>query len=229
MIIAIYVNDILIFRDNNKNMKKIQDSLFNQFKIINLKEMLYYLDMEIDIDDSKTSIHQTNYLINVLNHFRFNNCKSCKISMNSDIVNHIKTSTKQIDKKTIVYYQLTVESLMWAATITQSDLIYLMSILSYYFDNSDKEHLALLKTVFKYILETLDVKLIFTNDTVDNLIKYTDANFVRAIDSHKLTSDYMFMLAKECRLYQIKCQTVVTLLSCELEYIVMSKANKETM
>ena len=27
MIIAVYVDDILIFKDNNKNIKKIQDSL----------------------------------------------------------------------------------------------------------------------------------------------------------------------------------------------------------
>ena len=82
--------------------------------------------------------------------------------------------------------------------MTQSDLIYLISILSCYLDNSNKEHLALLKTVFKYILETLDVKLIFINNTVDNLIKYTDADFAEAIDNYKLTNDYIFMLAKEC-------------------------------
>ena len=59
-----------------------------------LDEMSYYLDMKININDNKTSIHQTNYLINVFNYFKFNNYKSCKISINSNIVNHIKTSTK---------------------------------------------------------------------------------------------------------------------------------------
>ena len=54
-----------------------------------LDEISYYLDIEIDISDDKTSIYQTNYLANVLNHFRFNDYKSCKISMNSDTVNHI--------------------------------------------------------------------------------------------------------------------------------------------
>ena len=56
MIIIIYINDILIFRDNDKNMKKIQDSLTKQFKITDLDEMSYYLDIKIDISDSKTSI-----------------------------------------------------------------------------------------------------------------------------------------------------------------------------
>ena len=81
--------------------------------------------------------------------------------------------------------------------MTQLNLIYLILILSYYLDNSDKEHLALLKTVFKYISETLDVKLTFTNNAADNLIKYTNTDFTEAIDDCKLTSDYMFILVKE--------------------------------
>ena len=56
MIIAVYIDDILIFKDNDKNMKKIQDSLFNQFKMTDLEKMSYYLDIEIDIDNDKTSI-----------------------------------------------------------------------------------------------------------------------------------------------------------------------------
>ena len=112
-------------------------------------------------------------------------------------------------------------------TMTWSDLIYSISILSCYLDNSDKEHLVLLKTVFKYVLETLDVELTFTNNAADNLIEYTDVNFIRAIDSCKLTDDYMFMLVKECILYQTKCQIVMTLLLYKSEYMMMSEADKE--
>ena len=113
--------------------------------------------------------------------------------------------------------------------ITQSDLIYLMLILSYYLNNSDKEHLTLLKTVFRYISKTLDVELIFTNNAADNLIRYINANFVEAIDSCKSTDDYMFMLVREYILYQIKHQIVITLSSCELEYMTMFKVDKEIM
>ena len=113
--------------------------------------------------------------------------------------------------------------------MTQFDLIYSMSILSYYLNNSDKEYLALLKTVFRYVSETLDVGLTFTDDTTNNLIRYTNANFVRAIDSCKLTGDYMFMLVRECISHQTKYQTVMTLSSCESKYMTMSEADKEIM
>ena len=73
--------------------------------------------------------------------------------------------------------------------------------MSFYLDNSEAEHTALLKIVLRYILETLDVKLIFINNTINNLIKYTDVNFIRAINSYKLTNNYIFMLVKEYMLY----------------------------
>ena len=104
-----------------------------------------------------------------------------------------------------------------------------MSILSYYLDNSDKKHLALLKIVFRYISETLNVKLTFTNNTADNLIKYTDVNFAEAIDDCKLTGDYVFILAEEYISHQIKHQTIITLLSYQSEYMMMSEADKEIM
>ena len=104
-----------------------------------------------------------------------------------------------------------------------------MSKLSCYLDNSDKEHLALLKTVFRYVSETLNIELTFTDNTVNNLIKYTNTNFIRVIDSYKLTSDYMFMLVRECILHQIKHQIVVTLSLYESEYMIISKVDKEIM
>ena len=113
--------------------------------------------------------------------------------------------------------------------MTQPDLAYLMLILSCYLGNPGKEHLALLKTVFRYVSETLDVGLTFTDDAADDLIGYTDADFAEAIDGHKLTGDYVFMLARGCISHQAKCQAVMALLSCESEYMVMSEAGKEAM
>ena len=104
-----------------------------------------------------------------------------------------------------------------------------MLILSCYLDNSGKEYLVLLKTVFRYVSEVLDVELIFTDNAADDLIRYTDADFAKAIDSCKLTSDYMFMLVREYILHQIKCQTVVTLSLYKSKYMTMSEADKEIM
>ena len=56
----------------------------------NLNEVSYYLGMKIDIKKERTTIHQITYLQKTLKKFSFNNCKSCKILMNSETVSHMK-------------------------------------------------------------------------------------------------------------------------------------------
>ena len=104
MIIAVYVDDILIFNENEKVMKGMQDSLIKHFKMTDLEAVSHYLSMEVDVGEEKTTIWQSIYLSKVLKHFDCKDCKSCKISMNSGAASHIKLSTEEADKETIVYY-----------------------------------------------------------------------------------------------------------------------------
>ena len=62
MTIAIYIDDILIFRNNNKKIKRVQDSLAKRFKMTDLSKISHYLRMKIDIEKERTTIHQTTYL-----------------------------------------------------------------------------------------------------------------------------------------------------------------------
>ena len=57
MIITIYGDDIWIFRNNNKKMKRVQDSLTKRFKMTDLNKISYYLDMKIDIEKERTTIY----------------------------------------------------------------------------------------------------------------------------------------------------------------------------
>ena len=120
---------------------------------------------------------------------------------------------------------------MWAVMITRPDLAYLMLILSQYLSNPGKEHVSLLTNVFCYISKTLDLELIF-NDTskkINNVVDYTDADFADAVDEQRSTEDFIFMLAEECISHQSKQQAVVTLSTCESEYMRMSEAEKKAI
>ena len=102
--ITIYVDDILIFRNNDKKMKRVQDSLAKRFKMTNFDEVLHYLSIKIDIEKERTTIHQITYLQKTLEKFDFNSCKSCKILMNSGTASHVEGSKKQADEDMIKWY-----------------------------------------------------------------------------------------------------------------------------
>ena len=112
MIITVYINNILIFDKNEKVMKGVQNLLIKHFKMTDLKAVSHYLSIEIDIGKEKTTIQQSIYLSKVLKCFDYEDCKSCKILMNSGAASHIKSLTEEADKKTIIYYQSAVSFLM---------------------------------------------------------------------------------------------------------------------
>ena len=68
--------------------------------------------------------------------------------------------------------------------MTHLDLVYLMSKLSKHLSNSDKEHIILLKNIFHYMSNTLNLSLTFINNNseLNNLVKYINLNFIRVID-----------------------------------------------
>ena len=111
----------------------------------------------------------------------------------------------------------------------RSDLVYSMSLLSHYLCNSEKKHISLLADVFYYVSETLNLELIFSDDSSDKVIKYSDADFAEAVDDRKITRDFIFMLTGKYISYQSKWQLVIALLTCESEYITMSEVGKKAM
>ena len=80
----------------------------------------------------------------------------------------------------------------------RSDLVYSMSLLSHYQSNLEKKYISSLVNIFHYISKTLNLELTFSDDSSDEVIKYSDADFAEAVDNRILTEDFIFMLTREC-------------------------------
>ena len=78
--------------------------------------------------------------------------------------------------------------------MTQSDLIYLLLILSYYCFNLNLTQIKTVICVLKYNKKTLNYD-IYYEDKKD-LIKYIDVDYAEIIDSHCFINDYTFLLLK---------------------------------
>jgi hypothetical protein len=103
--------------------------------------------------------------------------------------------SEEADLITIKWYQQLIESLMWSAVHTRFDLAYSVKMFSRYAHNLDFTHCALIKRVFRYIAGTINVDLTFNQS--DDLIGYSDSDFVELIDKRHSTVEYIFMLDDE--------------------------------
>lgn len=66
-------------------------------------------------------------------------------------------------------------------------------------------------------------------DTPDNVIGYTDFNFVGSKSNWKSTGGYVFMLVGVAICHSSKLQWIVALYTCEAKYIAMCEEEKKAV
>jgi hypothetical protein len=81
--------------------------------------------------------------------------------------------------------------------------------------------------MLRYIADTINVDLTFNQS--DDLIDYSDSDFVELKNKRHSTEDYVFMLADEAISHSFKQQFIIALSSCEIEYMTLSKTAKEAI
>jgi hypothetical protein len=116
--------------------------------------------------------------------------------MKSDVANALVSATEKADDVIIKWYQQLIESLMWSATHTRSDLTYSVRVLSRYAHNFSQIHCVLIKRMLRYVVKILNVDLKFSersndsdvnnsysNDSHSNdLVSYNDSDFAELKD-----------------------------------------------
>ena len=142
----------------------------------------------------------------------------------------------QVHTNIIYWYESAVDSLMYATTITRSDLINALSIVSRYLTNSDSTHVAALQRIFHYIQETLDYELEYEPfnkelsyfDMLD-FHDYSDADWAGTKDDRFSINDHIFFVVKESISWNFKRQDYIVMSNCESEYYVLTEAEKKVV
>ena len=67
---------------------------------------------------------------------------------------------------------------MWPDVHTRPDIAYSVGVLSRYCSNPGPTHCNLVIQIFRYLSGTLDLGIAFTADLEDDLVGYTDSDYV---------------------------------------------------
>jgi hypothetical protein len=149
--------------------------------------------------------------------FIFMNERLVKIFENHRVTNFVRHE-----------YQFVVDSLMYAMLETRSNIVFVVFVVNRYVVNSIEQHWKIVKRIFRYLKEIIDLSLIY-KDTIQKLINYTDANWEKDHDTHRFTSNFVFNIDSDAINWQFKRQFTVTLFSCEIEYMSQTQVIKEAI
>ena len=202
-----------------------------------LSEAKKILGMEISRDRKlgRLRLSQQEYLRKVLKRFGINK-KSKPVS--TPLAPHFKLSASMSPKNdaereymTKVPYASAVGSLMYAMVCSRPDISQAVGVVSRYMHDPGKEHWQAVKQILRYILNTLDVRLVFQQEDKDGqcVIRYCDSDYAGDLDKQRSTIGYVFTLAKAPVSWKSTLQSTVDLSTTEAEYMAITEVVKEAI
>ena len=229
IIIALYVDDLLIAGSNKASIDNIKTEFKNRFKMKDMGEASEVLGLEIQRNRTKRTIflHQNRYTEKVLERFGMSDSRPVSTPMESS--SKIDLNDESSEPAKDVPYRHAVGSIMYLMIGTRPDLAFAIRKLSQYLEQPLQSHWIAVKRVFRYIAGTRHYGILFHGNKGINLIGYTDSDWAGCRETRKSTSGYVFSLAGGAISWRSKKQSIVALSTCEAEYIAASLACKEAI
>ncbi|KAJ8127933.1 hypothetical protein O1611_g5703 [Lasiodiplodia mahajangana] len=222
LILAVYVDDILIFGKDTEKIAAVKADLSSRFQITDLGPCKHFLGMEVHRDrpNRKLWLTQTAYLTRVLKRF-FPSGNITPRSIPMDPGETLEPAPKDFHDSTIrKEYQEIVGSLMYAMVGTRPDLAYSVSKLSRFLVNPTRQHLEAAKNVLRYVAGTLDYGLEFDGNN-KTFVGFTDAEYARDRSDSVSTECYIFTIAGAAISWKSRKQTTIATSSCNSEYFAL--------
>jgi len=233
IIIAIYVNDLLILESNIFNIKALKLQFAKRFQMKDLDSIEWYLEMHITRDRVKQTlwINQSTYIKRVIKLLSISNCSSMKTSMHHrcQLKKNVYWKSEQWVKyqaisEEIENYQSIIETLMWIVCQTWSDIVYAVSKCSRYSTNSTLDHDLAVKQIIQYLIDTAELRLwyeSFKEKEVEKaeFFEYIDSAHANCLNFRRFIFNYMFFLWNESISWSFKHQQCISTSFAEAEYI----------
>ena len=229
-IIAIYVNNLLITGPNTKTNKDIKTALSKRFQITDLGPMAHYLEMQLNKDRPQRILwlSQRAYLKKILKDHNFLNSKPMFTSMNTGTKLKAAPAGYIAKSEFKHIYQSAVDSLMYTMLETRPDIAYAVFVVNRYAFNPTKNHWTTVKRIFRYLKDTLHLRLTFSS-LLRPLANWTDANWAGDNNTRRFISDYIFNLDNAAITWFSKRQPTIALSICETKYMSQTQAVKEAI
>jgi hypothetical protein len=231
LLVAVYVDDLLIFGKNKQQIQNLKAQLQNRFQMTDLGPAHLYLGMQITRDRQKgtLTLDQKKYIEIVLERFNMTECNSVATPMETGL--KLIHRTDKASPKEINDYQKLIGCLEYAAMATRPDVTYSVHILAQFASNPDSSHYNAAKRVLRYLKGSRSYSLVFCGGKHDKfeLFGFTDADWAGDPTDRKSIGGYCFYLNNSLISHMSKKQPTVALSTAEAEMHAALQASKEAI
>ena len=118
---------------------------------------------------------------------------------------------------------------MYAMTQTRPDLVYSIAYLLRYLNSPTELLFKAVKRVFRYLLNIIDLSIIYQSTEKLELIGYCDSDFAGDYDTRKSTYSYLFKFNNSPISWKTKRQSIITLSTTKAEFNSLEQAIREVI
>jgi Reverse transcriptase (RNA-dependent DNA polymerase) len=192
-VITVSVDDMAVTSKHLKHIEKFKHQLCKHFEITDLGELTWLLGLKIERNRAARTItlSQEAYANTIIQHFRLEYAKPAHIPMETGVQltktqsDHPPGTKLEIPEQHVPYQQA-IRSLMYAATCTQPDIAFAVSILSQFMREPAKSHWEAVKHVIRYLKATRNAKLTLGGKEKD-LEAYVDVYWASQAHRHSIS------------------------------------------
>lgn len=229
IIIAVYVDDFLIFYLHECELMEMMKFMDQSFRIKDLGPARKCIGININQLKDAIEIDQCQYVEEILKRFNMDKCKPVKTpsDLNNKLTMRWLNETNDITGK--VPYQEAVGSLMYLAQATRPDIAFAVGDVSRFNSNHCEGHWSAVKRIFRYLRGTSNLKLRYNFNDISDFFANSDADWGSDLDKRRSCSGCVILMSGAAIAWRSKRQPIVAQSSAESEYIALSYAVKEVM
>ena len=215
LIVCLYVDD-LIFTGNNPNtFEEFKKAMTREFEMTDIGLMAYYLGVEVKQREDGIFISQEGYAKEILKKFKMDDCNPISTPVECGIKLSKYDEAEKVD---VTLFRSLVGSLRYL-TCTRPDILYATGLVSRYMENPTTTHFKAAKRILRYLKGTINYGLFYSTTNDYRLVGYSDSDWAGDVDDRKSTTGSVFFMGETAFTWLSKKQAIVTLSTCEAEYV----------
>ena len=229
LIIALYVDDIIIFGKNEAEIEAVKKKLktFHPMTDGGLVEKL--LGIRFSWGKSAVQLDQESYARQILDEFGMADCKSTSMPISPSVqLCSEAEGNARLDQNGHKLFRRLIGRLIFLVVATRPDIAFAVNQLSQYLARPNKIHLTAAKHVLRYIKGTIHYGLTFSAKGRQGLTAYADSAYANSARSRS-TTGYAFFLNGTPISWSSKKQSITAQSSTEAEYVAVSEAAKQAI
>lgn len=229
LIVGVYVDDLLIIAEDEKEIANFKSRLGKKFDAKDLGEARRILSIRLKKDrDGGLTLDQTAYAEDILETFGMADAKTASSPLDPgrkyQRINDDSPAREDLQRK----YRKAIGALLYLVGGTRPDLAFATTYMSQFNEHPTEEHWSGVKHILRYVKHTKSYAL--TYKRTDNCVgAYCDADWASDKNDRRSFSGYVFTLAGAAISWSSKKQQSTALSTVEAEYIAICHAAKEAL